>query len=162
MFDYFFFIIYIFLDFEKSIALNKFDLSNPSINVDCIHKNPEKEECMKDIGAGREGRVKKRGRERNRKRWRGGRARVATWKKGRKEREIDGPERMAKFSVSTFLPLCTNKAATEYKVEPLPLVRKSFTSSLFSFPVRGLSTSLHKRELLLQMEYIVPPEYSLS
>lgn len=82
------------------------------------------------------GEVKNRKRERERnKRWRGiesgGRA---TWGRREEKREIDGPERMAKFSVSTFLPLCTNKAATEYKVEPLPLVRKSFTSSLFSFP----------------------------
>lgn len=69
--------------------------------------------------------------ERNRNR------RGSEWRHGRRggeKREIDGPERMEKFSVSTFLPLCTNKAATEYKVEPLPLVRKSFTSSLFSFP----------------------------
>lgn len=85
-------------------------------------------------GGGGGGKNRKRERERN-KRWRGiesgGRA---TWGRRGEKREIDGPERMAKFSVSTFLPLCTNKAATEYKVEPLPLVRKSFTSSLFSFP----------------------------
>lgn len=95
--------------------------------------------------------------------------RESEWRHGRRrgeKREIDGPERMAKFSVSTFLPLCTNKAATEYKVEPLPLVRKSFTSSLFFLPSNPFEDyrPLHKRgELLLQMEYLVfvPAGYSL-
>ena len=118
---------------------------------------------MKDIGARREGRKLRKEKERGIEK--GGGEGEREWRHGRrggKREKSMGPKGWQSFPSPLFFRFVRNKAATEYKVEPLPLVRKSFTSSLFSFPVRGLSTSLHKRELLLQMEYIVPPEYSLS
>lgn len=117
MFDYFFFIIYIFLDFEKSIALNKFDLSNPSINVDCIHKNPEKEECMKDIGAGREGRKLRKEEERGIEK--GGGEGEREWRHGRrggKREKSMGPKGWQSFPSPLFFRFVRTKRRPSIKL----------------------------------------------